>query len=406
MTEPAAALDRADAEKRMLMRIIEIVSSGTDLEHVLNATIGLVLEAISADACFVHLLKEGEDRLTLRAASEPYGDAVGEVVLHLGEGVAGWVAEHRESVVIVSDKWSDPRYKYIPELGGDRYTSLVSVPLISPAERLIGVVNIHTEQQRIFTSDEISFLEHVCSLVSAAIEHAELFESLAVKEQQLQGFVARTVQAQEDERRRVATEIHDGVTQQLISIWYRLNACERSMPVDPAAARAELDAAKDLVDEALDEARAAIYDLRPATLDDLGLVPALQALASRLFGAEASVAIDTDIHEGMPSHLETALYRIAQESLNNTRKHACAKNVTVAIRRSPDGIFMEIQDDGSGFDLDVYRSARPQTSFGLSGMAERVDLLGGRLDVRSRPSEGTIVEVHVPIDNVRESDDV
>jgi signal transduction histidine kinase len=398
-SDPVEALDRADAEKRMLMRIIEVVSSSTDLEHVLNATIGLVLEAIDADACFVHLLKEGEERLTLRAASEPYGGAVGNVTLHLGEGVAGWVAEHRESVVIVSDKWSDPRYKYIPELGGDRYTSLASVPLISPAERLIGVVNVHTEHQRVFTGDEISFLEHVCSLVSAAIEHAELFESLAVKERQLQGFVARTVQAQEDERRRVATEIHDGVTQQLISIWYRLNACERSMPEDSAAARAELDAAKELVDEALDEARAAIYDLRPATLDDLGLVPALQALASRLFDSDVSVAIDTDIREGLPSHLETALYRIAQESLNNIRKHASASNVTVAIRHSPSGVFMEIQDDGSGFDLEAYRAARPETSFGLTGMAERVDLLGGHLQVHSRPSEGTIVEIHVPMED-------
>lgn len=388
----------------MLMRIIEVVSSGTDLEHVLNATIGLVLEAIGADACFVHLLKEGEDRLVLRAASEPYVNAVGHVTLQLGEGVAGWVAEHRESVVIVNDKWSDPRYKYIPELGGDRYTSLVSVPLISPAESLIGVVNVHTEVQRVFTPDEISFLEHVCSLVSAAIEHAGLFESLAIKERQLQGFVARTVQAQEDERRRVATEIHDGVTQHLISIWYRLNACERSMPEGSVAARTELDAAKELVDEALDEARAAIYDLRPATLDDLGLVPALQALASRIFDAEVSVAIDTDILEGLPSHLETALYRIAQESLNNIRKHACAKNVTVAIHRSAGEVFVEIQDDGTGFDLDAYRAARPETSFGLSGMAERVDLLGGRLDVRSRPSEGTTIEIHVPIETVEGSD--
>src|SRR6202022_4797640 len=135
------------------------------------------------------------------------------------------------------------------------------VPPVSPVGSLLGVVNVHTEQQRDFRDREVAFLEHVGSMVAAAIEHATLFQELAIKEQACQRVVERTVEAQEDERRRVATEIHDGVTQHLISIYYRMNACERFLDLAPRAAREELNQAKNLIDTALDEARAAIYDL-------------------------------------------------------------------------------------------------------------------------------------------------
>src|SRR5437660_2860521 len=201
---------------------------------------------------------------------------------------------------------------------------MLSVPLVSPADRLIGVVNLHTEEHRAFGQRDIDLLSHVASLLATAIEHASLVRELEGKEEALQRMVKRTVAAQEEERRRVATEIHDGVTQQLISIWYRVQACERLLERDLPAARGELEEAKSLIGEALNEARSAIYDLRPATLDDLGLVPAIEALTRRTFGPEVEVNVATDIPPHLPMHLETALYRICQELLNNVRKHAGA----------------------------------------------------------------------------------
>ena len=316
------ALEQAQLENRVLSRIIEVLFSNGDLEEVPGGDHRPDPQATSADVCFLHRLNDRRDKIVLSAASEPYREAVGKVELKLGEGVAGWVAQHRESVVIPDNKFGDARYKYIPELGGARYRSMVSVPLISPVGSLIGVVNVHTEQQRDFQEREVAFLEHVGSMVAAAIEHATLFQELAIKEQACQRVVERTVEAQEDERRRVATEIHDGVTQQLISIYYRLNACESQLDRDTGRAREELAVARELIDAALDEARNAIYDLRPSTLDDLGLVPALEQLASRTLGPEISVAIAADLQEPLPGHLETALYRIAQEALNNVRKHS------------------------------------------------------------------------------------
>ncbi len=392
-------LTRAQAENRVLNRIIEVIFSSTDLDRLLALTSDLVLEAISGDTCFVHLYDETRGCLVLRAATEPYDELNGKIELKIGEGIAGWVAQHRDPVVIRDDKRADPRYKYIPELEGDRFQSLVSVPLVTSTGRLTGVVNIHTEQRREFTQEDVEFLEHVASLVAAAIEHARLIKELGAKERALQGIIARTIQTQEEERRRVATEIHDGVTQHLISIWYRLNACERLLERDPERAAKELESAKGLVVDALDEARTAIYQLRPSTLDDLGLVPAVEALASRTLGDGYDVSIATDIQPDLPAHLETALYRVAQEAMNNIRKHAGLCRVEVTLEsNSPNELVMRVVDHGRGFDPSAYHADRPDTSFGLLGMSERVDLIGGRFSMTSSPSHGTTIEVTLPIE--------
>jgi two-component system NarL family sensor kinase len=396
----AELLSKVRAENRVLNRIIEVFSSGIDLDRVLTAAVDLVLEATGVDACFLHLYDASRQRVVLRAASEPYREAIGQVELALGEGVTGWVAAHREPAIIAEHKRSDPRYKYFSILEGERYTSMLSVPLISRTDRLVGVVNLHTQERRDFGQDDVGLLRHVASLLAAAIEHAALFEELEAKEEVLQRMVKRTVQAQEEERRRVATEIHDGVTQQLISIWYRVQACERLLERDLPAARGELEVAKGLIGEALNEARAAIYDLRPATLDDLGLVPAVEALSRRAFEPEVEVNVATDVNFQIPAHLETALYRIAQELLSNIRKHAAARRVELTLEMDPEEIRMGVRDDGRGFDLDGYRRARPETSFGLAGIRERVEVIGGTLDIRTEIGKGTRVEVRVPVERM------
>jgi signal transduction histidine kinase len=234
-------------------------------------------------------------------------------------------------------------------------------------------------------------------MVAAAIEHAALFREVVAKERALQSMVERTVQAQEEERRRVATEIHDGVTQHLISIWYRMNACERLLDRDVDRAKEELGVAKELIDEALAEARAAIYDLRPSTLDDLGLVPALDALATRTLGPEIEFTFMPDVVQKLPSHIETALYRMAQEALNNIRKHAEATSVQIDLEWGPGEVVMRVTDNGKGFDVAAQRRAPSGTSFGLVGLEERATLVRGRLSIDSAPGKGTRVEVHLPL---------
>lgn len=374
-----------------LEALIQTLGSTRDLEEVLRSAVSLVLEATGADACFLHRWQPKRGHLVLAAASVPYDALVGEVTLPLGEGVAGWVAVHREPVVIVDDKRQDPRYKYIPGLEGEKYTSMASVPVFGRGGDLLGVANVHTRPRRQFTSDDVRYLQLVASLIGGAIENAELFSRLEENEATLEDLVRTTIQAQEEERRRVATEIHDGVTQHLVSIWYRVHACERLLHKDPSAAASELAATKELIDEALAEARGAILDLRPATLDDLGLAPSLEALAARAFRDEDVNAIVDAIPIELASHVEVALYRIAQEAVNNVKRHAGATTVRLSLIERDGEVELAIADDGIGFDPD---EVRRDTSFGLTGIAERVRLLGGVMTLEN--AGGTTLRLRVP----------
>ena len=378
------------SQNRLLRGVIAALTSDGELDAVLGSVVDLVTDATGGDVCVLYLWDATHDRLVLRAASPPLQSAVGEVRLRLGEGVTGWAAEHEQVVVIPEDKWADPRYKYIPELQGERYTSMISVPLFARSGDLLGVFNVHASDRRDY---DLDVLKLTGSLVAGAVEHADLFRALAEKEAALAGMMRRTIEAQEEERRRVATEIHDGVTQQLVSIWYRLQACDRSLATDQGQAARELEAAKLLVDEALDEARNAIHDLRPSVLDDLGLAPALRALVHRQFADE--VAVDLDIADGVasPTHHEVVLYRVAQEAIANIWRHADARRVKVALFEERPYVVLVVGDDGRGFDPAAKRS---RMSFGLAGMAERVSLAGGRLSVHSAPGRGTVVTVLIP----------
>jgi len=145
-----------------------------------------------------------------------------------------------------------------------------------------------------------------------------------------------------------------------------------------------------MIDLTLNEARAAISGLRPPVLDDLGLADGLASLARSIHAVQ--VTVDAD-ESDLPEHVEIALYRIAQEALQNVVKHSGATAASVVLRCDPGLVSLQIADDGTGFDPD---SAADRNGFGLSGMAERAELVGGHLDVRSRPGRGTTIEARVP----------
>lgn len=384
------------AENRLLHRAIETITSTLELDAVLSATVDLVTEATGGDVCLLLLWDPERECLMLRAASSPLQEQVGKIRLALGEGVSGWVAAKREIVVIPEDKWADPRWKYIPELKGELFRSMLSVPVVSRSDALIGVFNVHSRHRRDFSERDIEFLRLIASLVAGAIENANLFRTLAQKEAALEDVVRKTIEAQEEERRRVATEIHDGVTQQLVSIWYRLQACGRTLRDDPDRAEEELGRALELVDEAFAEARVAIFDLRPSILDDLGLAPSVRALVLRHLDEEVGVQLDVEDGVSLPPHYEVAVYRIAQEAVTNIRKHAMAEHVRVALRDEGSHILLRVEDDGRGFEVPTRQADALATAFGLSGVAERASLIGGELDIRSSPGRGTTLELRIP----------
>jgi len=387
-------------EREILYRVIEIASSSLRTDTVLREAVDLVTEAVGADACLLYLWDPDLEALILRASSPTYERCIGRVRLGRGEGVAGWAAEHRESVLLRSEAMADPRYRYVAQLEGEQYQAMLSVPIISRAGTLIGAINVHGREANLFTEEDLRFLESTAALLAGGIENAQLFRLAEHKEEALGALMRKTIQVQEEERRRVATEIHDGVTQQLVSIWFRVHACQRLLErsaIDDALH--ELAATKDLIDQTLIDARSAIYNLRPATLDDLGLVAALNELAARFReDTDIEVTIQAPEEIRVPPHLETALYRIAQEALTNVRKHARARTVTLALRATPESAQLEVADDGTGFDLESFSRSRSRTSFGLAGMRERIELVGGHLSVRSAPGEGTTLRAAAPIE--------
>jgi two-component system, NarL family, sensor kinase len=396
MTEGRLGLADAEHEVRLLMRIIETISAGLDLDAVAQRVAVVITEMTATDVCFVHLIDDSGRHLELRGATPPFERVVRRIELSVGEGVAGWVAAHREPVVIVQDKFADPRYKYIPELRGEDFTSLVSVPIITRLGALVGVLNVHTRLRREFTGADVQLLRSIAGLIAGAMDNARLHRRLAEREEALERFTERMVRMQELDRRRLAGEIHDGIGQRIVSLSFYLSAAADLVGTNAPLAGEQIDKAQQLAVAALDEVSAAMTGLRPSVLDDLGLAASLESLA------HASPELDVDVHvcaEALPEHLETALYRIAQESLQNVMKHASAQNVEIRLKVSSGTVLLEVSDDGVGFDpASVPESESPGSGgYGLSGMLQRAELLGGRLEVDSAPGRGSTLRVRVPL---------
>jgi GAF domain-containing protein len=170
---PSPLRDLQD-ENRTLYGVIKLVSSALEVLPMLHSVVDLATEATGCHACFIYLLEDG--RLTMRAASPVFADAVGRVELGLDEGLTGWVARHRTPEFIRERAMEDPRMKFIPLLQEERFQSMVAVPILSRAEETIGVIVLHTEAPHEFTEDTLKLLVHIASLISGAIENAQLYD--------------------------------------------------------------------------------------------------------------------------------------------------------------------------------------------------------------------------------------
>jgi two-component system, NarL family, sensor kinase len=384
----------AEQEARLLSRAIETISAGLDLDEIVQGVARLVTETTETDVCFVHLLDEDAAHLRLRGATPPFDALDGEIVLALGEGVSGWVAAHGKPVVITDDKRADPRYRYIPALRGEEFTSMASVPIVAAPGHLVGVLNVHSRRRREFTAADVELLRSVAGLMAGAIENARLHRRLSDREEALERFAERTVELQESERRRLAGEIHDGISQRIVSLSFHLSAAADAIHHDPRFAAGQIAAAQALAGAALDETRFAIAGLRPPVLDDLGLAASLESLARDLPGLDVEVEA---VPCRLPEHVETAIYRIAQEALQNVAKHADASRAMLALTEYPDKVVLEIADDGTGFDASAAEpSPTGRMHYGLSGIRERAELGADELDLDSRPGRGTTVRLGVP----------
>lgn len=220
-----------------------------------------------------------------------------------------------------------------------------------------------------------------------------------IQQRQLIGL--RIIKAQEEERQRVARDIHDGPAQSMSNVVLKAEICERLIDVDIERSREELQKLKKFVRDCLQDVRKIIYNLRPMSLDDLGLVPTLQRYLLQ-FQEENGIAVsfktrgDYDIIE---PEISLTVFRIVQEAINNILKHAEAQNVVVNLESSDNLLRLYIYDDGKGFDPKELqlRSEDVNSGFGLLSMRERIDLLSGELKINSHPGNGTRLNVMIPL---------
>jgi signal transduction histidine kinase len=250
----------------------------------------------------------------------------------------------------------------------------------------------------------ITSLAHALDLArqraeASALEALRNQEKLAERERELHELVGRLIGAQEEERHRVAYEIHDGFTQMAAAAYRRLELFAEHRPQHSAQDQQELEDAAALVRRTVDEARRVIANLRPTTLDDFGLATAIRMQAEELSAEGYKMIYEETLGEArLPGTLESAFFRVAQEALANVRKHAHSERVRVALGRHNGSVHLEVRDWGRGFTpAEINEGAGPGERVGLSSMRERIALLGGSLEVLSEPQKGTSVVAEVPL---------
>lgn len=253
--------------------------------------------------------------------------------------------------------------------------------------------------------DEIGQLAGVFNAMSRRVksreeENRKLSDKLRRQSLQRAELLKRQISAQENERKRVARELHDVLGQALSGLAFQFEAMRGLINSDPERAQSQLTKNLELINGTTEQMYDLILDLRPSTLDDLGLPAALRTYAERLFaGTGIAYEIDsTGMYERVQSEVETALYRIFQEALSNIMRHSGAEHVYIKLSRH-DSIFEgEILDDGHGFDLEtVETNGEAGRGLGLLGMQERAAECGGHLEIISGDGNGTIIRVRIPL---------
>jgi signal transduction histidine kinase len=336
------------------------------------------------------------------------GSLSGLLRIPVGFGVTGLVARNAQPVLIDSDSPRNPVHRRLLGLGEGQTVARLCVPAVGVEGVVAGVIALHRSASRPFSEEDRARAMAESGAVGLLLHAHGLFRAVHRHRSERDTLIEQAISAQEAERRRIAFDLHDGVTTALASMSFHLSAAELSVAdlgdsLPAVRAREELAAAKDLADSAYIQTRAAVSGLHSLVLDDLGLVAALESLGQASTvpeGPDIDVVCDGDESlSSIPDHAAAALYRIAQEALGNAVKHASAGRVVLSLRRVGDSVVLGCTDDGVGFDLAERQAARAEDGehFGLSSMAERCALIEASLRVESIPGRGTTLLVELPL---------
>jgi signal transduction histidine kinase len=388
--ENARLYESATRWSRQLESLHEVVRSlveETDLERLLELVCQRLRELIGARLTLIAL--PSGDNLRI-AAVDGEGDAADGLLEHRLNRVlskSGKVLDRRQSVRVDS-LLDDPEVDQDEARRISARTGLY-VPLIARG-RAIGIVAVHDKlgADARFSDADLRLTEIFAARAAVAVD---------LSERVARDTVRRVIAAQELERRRLARELHDETGQALTSILLGLKTI-RAAESPEAAEQAETEL-RNLIVQALQDVRSLAVELRPSSLDDFGLVPALERLAATFEErSDVRAKVESNLtEERLPTEVETVLFRLVQEALTNVIKHAGAQKVSIVLTPRENGVSAIVEDDGRGFSADQVRD----DALGLVGMRERLALLGGTLTVESTPESGTALVAFVPLSSTR-----
>lgn len=402
---------RRNRELAAAAAIAQATSTGQlDLAGTLGQALKVVLEVTGLPAGWVMLLPDGGDEPIMASSAGLTQDvAERQATFRSPECECAKALESRQPLVV---------YPLHPgcsirtlDLGNGRSPAChATVPLLTRT-KVLGVLNLAGDDPALFDEQELTLLGAIGRQLGMAIENARLWDEVKRRDLLRGQLLEQAIAAQEEERRRIARELHDQTGQALTSLLVLLRALEAEADgsVGLTIGPDRLQELKAIVADTLDGVRNLALELRPSVLDDLGLVPALQRYVRTCQDRhQLAIEFQTVGLDGvrLPPSVETGLYRIVQEALTNVIHHANASRVGLLLearRAEPRAVVLIVEDDGCGFDADRQRHGdMAEQWLGLSGMQERAELLGGRLTIESTPDMGTTVFVEVPLSEERE----
>jgi signal transduction histidine kinase len=373
-----------------LDRIVEALASSLDLEAILPPLLAEVRRLLEAEAAGVILLDPVRETLNLVAVDGAAIESLRDMRVPVADSLSGQVLRARQAI-LVNDVEQDPRVpaSFRARTAG-RIRSMIFVPLLCKGQGL-GILGVVNRSAGPFVPDHLRTLSVIASTAAVAIENARMFEELKRNQAQLERVSRRLVEIQEEERRAIARELHDEIGQALTALRLVLAMAAQAPAAQPEGRLAEAQA---LVAGLLSQVRELSLNLRPAVLDDLGLLPALLWHGERL---ERQMGLRVKLeHMGLegrrfPATLETAVFRTVQEAVTNIVRHAGVQEAIVRGWADAEALGANIEDEGKGFEVEAALSAHRST--GLSSIQERATLLGGKLSIESRPGAGTRITV-------------
>ncbi|MFZ5817590.1 MAG: ATP-binding protein [Bacillota bacterium] len=387
---------------RLFSRTLERLNRPLTTQEALDEALSLVGETLQITEGWIILRTEGR------------GDASGEWTIGAAYGFPGFAGRgvraqrfpierclclrHVDREVLVTQVRDLACVRATREVGHPAGRH-VTIPLGQDG-KVAGIMSLMVPAGRFFTPADKEILTAMGEQIGLAIDRARLYDELKEKEEARGRLLAQLITAQEDERRRIARELHDETGQALTALVVNLDFLVRH-PVDEKSLLSRLADVRDMAEMTLAEVRRVIHEMRPTVLDDLGLEAAIRWLVKRYEPTGLKIRAElTDLTGRLPDHIEITVFRLIQEACTNTIKHAGAQNLRIKVVRKGRWLTVEVADDGTGID-----PRKQEKGIGLAGLRERVTLAGGTLTIQSGPRTGTRVYAELPLGGVVEDDD-